>query len=112
MPDFYPKPITEKFYARHDNFESALFLNKYKEKIAAYAEEIEKRQKFDRREHQSAPSTTNQSYGWLEFRAELDKTASNKDLFYFPIKVDPFMKLLGEIKRNHYHLKGLMRMKL
>lgn len=73
-PEFDFKPLTLKFYARHD-VESAL--GQYENNIPKYEAIIHKRQ-IRIHPNDVCPVTTNQHYGWLynkeiEYNNELDK---------------------------------------
>ncbi|KAM7361970.1 uncharacterized protein ACRADG_012833 [Cochliomyia hominivorax] len=66
-PDYRVKPLTDKFYARHDCVQIE---NQNLKNYQYFANEIEKFQNYDRRDHNFAPITENQRYGWLERLAE------------------------------------------
>lgn len=74
-PEYDVKPLTLKFYAKHDTDVS---LGPYEENIPKYEATIHKRQ-IRILPNDTCPVTTNQHYGWLydkvtEYTDELDKS--------------------------------------
>lgn len=60
--DFKKKPLTLKFWSKHDHAYSK-FENL--PQIVHYENELEKRYKYDARCHSKTPRYSNQIYGWL-----------------------------------------------
>lgn len=76
-PDFNIKPLTRKFYAKHD-METGL--GRFKDNIPTYEAIIHKRQ-IRVLPNDICPITTNQHYGWLYDKVIDYPNALDKDLF-------------------------------
>ena len=92
-PNYAFKALTEKFYARHDNVE--ILVDNLKN-YTYFANQIEKRLRFDRRDYYHAPITENQTYGWLERLAE-KYTGLDAEILVHKPPYDEMMHVIKQI---------------
>lgn len=105
-PNFKIKPLTEKFYARHDSIQiDKRNLKRYEH----FANEIEKLNLYDSREHYYAPITENQTYGWLERFAD-KYSGMDEEILMHKIPQDEMMRILKQISVDMEREKLIKRL--
>ncbi|KNC21422.1 hypothetical protein FF38_12566 [Lucilia cuprina] len=105
-PNYKCKPLTEKFYARHDNF---YIVGDNLKQYEYFANEIDKRLKYDARDRYLAPITENQTYGWLERLAD-KYTGLDYEILMHKIPHDEMMHIMKQVSFDINRANQIKRM--